>query len=229
MSQIKQEKFKYNYLERMKDMNDIYTDEKIREAKEFAFSLHANDRCIITNVPKSVHLKEVVDGIKTLNLHKNHLLIVGYLHDSIDYVSADRKDYLINEIRERFGDFIVQLVLETSDFFRIEDISTEKGTAAFHERMLKIKTPSGISDDAAIVILVEKVCNLLAMKVTVDKNGNAYWEDFYRTHNLKKDDVREYYEQIYNILEYRCYESFRLRSIIDKYDDLIYRIFYEKK
>jgi len=73
MSQIKQEKFKYNYLERMKDMNDIYTDEKIREAKEFAFSLHANDRCIITNVPKSVHLKEVVDGIKTLNLHKNHI------------------------------------------------------------------------------------------------------------------------------------------------------------
>lgn len=207
-------------------INDIYNEALITKAKEFAFNLHQGHICIFTGIEKSQHLTDVVSTIKNLNMKNNMIVILAYLHDTLDYVPEDSRAKLLDDIKDLFSEHIAKLVVEVADFFKIEDISTPNGKSAFYRRMTQIKSPSGISDEAAMVILAEKVCNLIAMKDSIDKQGiDNYWENFSNIYNLKRDDVREYYEEIYSTLEFRCYENLRLRPLIDRYDDLIYRIF----
>lgn len=207
-------------------INQIYNESLIKKAKEFAFNLHQSHNCIFTGIEKSQHLTDVVKQIKNLNMNNNIIIILAYLHDTLDYVPEDARAKLLDDIKETFSEHIAKLVVEVADFFKIEDISTPTGKAAFVRRMVQIKSPSGISDEAAMVILAEKVCNLLAMQESIEKKGfDYYWEDFSNTHHLNKDDVKEYYEEIYSVLQFRCYDNLRLRPLVDKYDDLIFRIF----
>ena len=207
-------------------INEIYNEALIAKAKEFAFELHKGHICIFTGIEKSKHLTDVVEKIKNLNMKNNIIIILAYLHDTLDYVPEVSRAKLLDEIKETFSEHIAKLVVEVADFFKIEDISTPNGKTAFYKRMIQIKSPTGISDESAMVILAEKVCNLLAMKDAIEKEGfDNYWENFSNTYHLNKNDVKEYYEEIYTALEFRCYGNWRLRPLIDKYDDLIYRIF----
>ena len=206
-------------------MNKIYTAEIIEKAKNFAHELHKNDKCIVTSTDKIFHLDEVVHEIQKLNLNQNIVVILAYLHDSLDYANGEEKEKILSTIQKLFGNYIAQLVLEVSDNFRIEDLSTPKGIVAFETRRIQIVSPTGISDYAAKVILAEKVCNLRAMLELIQKSGNTYWEKFSLDYNLKKDNVKEYYELIYDVLSTRCYGDRRLRNLIDEYDYLVYKIF----
>lgn len=206
-------------------MNKIYTAEIIEKAKNFAHELHKNDKCIVTSTDKIFHLDEVVHEIQKLNLNQNIVVILAYLHDSLDYANGEEKEKMLSTIQKLFGNYIAQLVLEVSDNFRIEDLSTPEGIVAFETRRIQIVSPTGISDYAAKVILAEKVCNLRAMLELIQKSGNTYWEKFSLDYNLKKDNVKEYYELIYDVLSTRCYGDRRLRNLIDEYDYLVYKIF----
>lgn len=206
-------------------MNKIYTAEIIEKAKNFAHELHKNDKCIVTSTDKIFHLDEVVHEIQKLNLNQNIVVILAYLHDSLDYANGEEKEKILSTIQKLFGNYIAQLVLEVSDNFRIENLSTPKGIVAFKTRRIQIVSPTGISDYAAKVILAEKVCNLRAMLELIQKSGNTYWEKFSLDYNLKKDNVKEYYELIYDVLSTRCYGDRRLRNLIDEYDYLVYKIF----
>lgn len=205
--------------------NRIYNDEMVLKAKEYAYNLHKNDKCIVTNENKILHLEAVVKKIKNLNLKNNILVILAYLHDSLDYANKNKKSKILTDIQKIFGNYIAQLVLEVSDNFKIEDISTEKGMANFEARRIQIESPSGISDYAAKIVLAEKVCNLSGMLDAIKKSGKTYWENFSSSHHLKEEDVKEYYDLIYDVLSDRCYGDIRLRSMLDEYDDLSYQIF----
>lgn len=206
-------------------MNNYFNEEMIEKAKEYAYNLHKDDKCIVTDENKILHLESVVIKIKNLNLKNNILVILAYLHDALDYANKEEKAKILTDIQSNFGNYIAQLVLEVSDNFRIEDISTPEGMTAFSARRIQIKSPSGISDYAAKVILAEKVCNLKGMLDAIEKSGNTYWENFSASHHLKEEDVKEYYDLIYEVLSDRCYGDRRLRDMIDEYDYLSYQIF----
>lgn len=206
-------------------MNSIYNEKMIANAETLACNLHKNHTCIFTNQNKIYHIKSVVREIKNLNLNNNALIILAYLHDSLDYVEYDKKAALLKKIEEDFGEHIAELVVEVSDNFKLEDISTQKGIEEFKARIIEFKSPGGISDDSAKIILAEKVCNLTGMMEAIKKGPEDYWERLSNSHKLKKEDVELYYKEVYDALSARCYGTSRLRTMIDKYDDLIYRIF----
>lgn len=206
-------------------MNNIYNNDLINKSKDFAFNLHKNHTCIITGHTKEYHLKSVVTEIRNLNINNNALIVLAYLHDTLDYVSPESRESILSEIKNIFGEHMAQLVLETTDNFKIENISTPDGMKAFEKRIGIIKSPNGITDDAAIVILAEKVCNLTGMYEAIEKGSDDYWEKMSKIYGLKKSNVKDYYEEVYDAISNRCYGNRRLRALINKYDALLYRIF----
>lgn len=203
-----------------------YSKELVTKAKKFAFNLHRSDRCIVSNQTKIEHLEAVATRVKQLHKNENLLLILAYLHDALDYCEQITKPRLIKSLKNDFGEYIYKVLVEISDNFKLEDISTPLGNEAFIRRCIEIKSPEGISNEAAIIILAEKVCNLEAMYEEIKKKGKKnYWENLKLSHNLNKSDVKEFYELIYDTLSIRCYGDSRLRPMIDFYDDLIFRNF----
>lgn len=201
-----------------------FTIEDVKRAKEFAYKFHGMERCIVISEPKTKHLESVANKVRNKG---NLYLILAYLHDILDYAEYTTKNRLITEIKKEFGDYIYNLLVECSDNFKIEDISTPLGQELFTRRIKEIKCPEGVSDPAAAVILAEKVCNLEAMydEILKTKSKGDYWQDLKDNHGLCKEDVKVFYETIYEIIALRCYNDIRLRGMIDLYDDLMYRIF----
>lgn len=201
-----------------------FTNEMVAKAKDFAFNFHGNEKCIVSNKTKIEHIEAVANKV----LNKGNLyLILAYLHDVLDYAEYTTKSRLIIKLKEEFGEYIYNTLVECSDNFKLEDISTPLGHEAFIRRTIEIKSPEGISDPAAAIILAEKVCNLEAMydEITKTKSQRDYWINLKYNHNLKKEDVKEFYELIYDTIAIRCYNDIRLRGMINLYDDLLFRIF----
>ena len=196
--------------------------ELINQAKNYAYSIHGNDSCALTYKTKVEHIEYVVQKVTELGLKDDDLIILAYLHDVLDHATdSSTRNRISEDIKNMFGIHMLKLVEEVSDNFRIEDIGNPSTNEAFNKRISKIKSPEAIEEKSAKVILAEKVCNLNDMLEELRKVGKSYWED----HNLKKSDMKQYYELIYDTISYRCSDDRRLRKMINDFDCLIYKIF----
>lgn len=208
--------------------NEVYYgNEEVIQAKDFAFDLQRDDICVLSCEPKTTHITSVVETVKKLNMQSNLLEIVAYLHDLLDYAEdVETRKKIEKSIIKNFDENILKLVKEASDGFKLENISTKSGKLAFEQRYKEIKTPGGISDIAAIVIIAEKVCNLQKIAEIVETQGSkTYWRNLRDKYNLDESEVAEYYAIIYDSLSLRCYNYHLLRGLINLYDQLLYKVF----
>lgn len=203
-----------------------FNEDRINESKRMAIAIHKNDTCFLTGETKMLHIEAVVNEIKKLILADDDLIIAGYLHDVLDY-SNDPASKVLSSIQNKFGMRIANIILETSDGFKMSDISTPQARSLFDKKLATIVTPSGISDEAAIVTLAERVANLTSLYNQINKEGKKiFWNEFQDRTKMKEKDVRNYYESLYDVLSNRCIGNYRLRPLINQYDLYIEKIFY---
>lgn len=206
------------------------SNELIKKAQELAYDVLRDSKCILTQKNKLEHTESVVKKAQELGTKDDNLIILAYLHDVIDYGDEIRKKMLIQKIADIFGTYMLKLVEEVSDYFKMEDIGKPLGDELLRKRIVQIKSPEAISSTSAKIILAEKVCNLNDILNESRRCGRTYWEDLKKNYNLKKLDIREYYELIYDILADRCYGDKKygdrsLQKMIDEYDYLLFKIF----
>lgn len=196
--------------------------ELMEKAKLLAMNVHNAQVCYLSNEPKIYHIEDVVNKLSSIVMIDNEVLLAGYLHDVLDY-SETETESLKKEIKETFGIRVLHLVEETTDNFRTSELFTSEGKKAFEERKNVLRDP-GFSTDAAIITMVERISNLEAMEREIEKYGINYWNNF--ENNNTEAVIKEYYEDIYDILADRCIGVYRLRKLIDRYDYLLYKIFF---
>lgn len=160
--------------------------ERFDEALGYAVAAHDSQRRKGTDVPYAAHLL----GVAALVLEAGGTedeAIAGLLHDIVeDQGGASR----LAEVRERFGDYIAEVVLECS----AEDKTDDPGWRVRKKRYLAaIET---CSTSALLVSLADKVHNARSIVTDVRLHDPATWERF-NADDPKDQSILWYYRSLY--------------------------------
>lgn len=162
---------------------------RLDDAIEFATKKHTEQTRKRENTPYILHPLEVAAVAAELTKDEN-ILIAAVLHDTVEDT-----DTSIDEVRERFGDRVAELVESETENKR-EDLPPEETWEIRKKESLEhLKN----STDPAVKILwlADKVSNMRTLYRLYQKEGDALWNHF----NMK--DVKKqawYYRMISELL-----------------------------
>ena len=140
------------------------------EAIIFAVKAHHNTERRGKGFPYIVHPLEAVEIVATITSDQQ-LLAAAALHDTVEDTSVS-----IEDIRQRFGDHIADLVAEESDKFA-EGVSEED---SWHDRKQEaINRLRNASLDAKIVAMGDKLSNMRAIARDYELQGDQLWNIFH--------------------------------------------------
>ena len=160
------------------------------DAVIFAAQKHNGKFRKANHAPALLHSMEVAHIISTMTSDVN-VMVAGLLHDVVEDT-----DGTLDEIRERFGDRVAELVdSETENRYEGEDktLSWEKRK---EESIKKLKL---LNDrDAEILWLADKLSNIRSLADAYSEQGEKVWEIFHQ-----KDPKKHqwYYKTIAEALE----------------------------
>lgn len=152
-------------------------DIRIHEAIEFATIKHINQKRKGTDIPYIVHPMEVMQ-ILTENGCSEDLIIAGILHDTLEDTDAKPE-----EIREKFGDRVLELVQSESE---------DKSKTWRERKQTTLNHLATAPDDEAICCLADKLSNLRSIYYDRMRVGEKVWERFRES----KENVKWYYVSI---------------------------------
>ena len=113
--------------------------DKIQQAKELAFKIHAN-QTDKAGAPYTLHLETVASKLTEQGENKD-VIVVGWLHDSVEDT-----DITVGEIRDLFGDDISTAV----------DAITKRKNEPYQDYLQRVKT----NEIARIVKLADLAHNM---------------------------------------------------------------------
>lgn len=191
---------------------------RLDDAIEFATKKHTEQTRKRENTPYILHPLEVAAVAAELTKDEN-ILIAAVLHDTVEDT-----DTSIDEVRERFGDRVAELVESETENKR-EDLPPEETWEIRKKESLEhLKN----STDPAVKILwlADKVSNMRTLYRLYQKEGDALWNHF----NMK--DVKKqawYYRTISELLsdlddtlpyqEYKQIVDYIFRDVKENEDD----------
>lgn len=151
---------------------------KIDTAIEFAARAHSGQCRKGTRIPYIVHPL----GVARILIQRgcpDHVVIAGILHDTVEDTPVT-----IEEIRQGFGRDIAALVNAATEPDRNETWENRKT-----HTIGMVKT---LSEEAAILVLADKLDNIRAIREDLEANGKAVWDRFKRPREWQK----WYYESL---------------------------------
>ena len=191
---------------------------RLDDAIEFATKKHTEQTRKRENTPYILHPLEVAAVAAELTKDED-ILIAAVLHDTVEDT-----DTSIDEVRERFGDRVAELVESETENKR-EDLPPEETWEIRKKESLEhLKN----STDPAVKILwlADKVSNIRTLYRLYQKEGDALWNHF----NMK--DVKKqawYYRTISELLsdlddtlpyqEYKQIVDYIFRNVKENEDD----------
>lgn len=161
----------------------------LNEAIKFAVDAHAGMVRKGTDTPFIVHPMEVA-SITAAMTEDIEVIAAAVLHD----VAEDTK-YTVEDIRERFGDRVAELVSAESENKHEDRPANETWKERKQET---IDHMSKLSREAKIICLSDKLANLRSIDRDLDHIGPVLWERF-----NQKDPTMHYwyYSELYAALE----------------------------
>ena len=150
----------------------------IDKAIVFAARAHSGQYRKGTHIPYIVHPLGVARILIQYGCAE-HVAIAGILHDTVEDTPVT-----IEEIRREFGRDAAALV----------DAATEPDKNGTWENRKKhtIEMVKTLSDEAALLVLADKLDNIRAIREDLEANGEAVWERFKRPRERQK----WYYESL---------------------------------
>ena len=137
-----------------------YTDELLEEAKMFAIRAHGTQD--YDGFPYHKHLKDVVKVLKDFG-YGNKYQICGWLHDAIEDTATSHAD-----LKKHFGIWVAETVYDVTD---------ELGRNRL-ERKEKTLPKTAKNNDAIILKLADRICNLSNSQRVKHKMFNQYLEEY---------------------------------------------------
>ena len=176
--------------------------EKFFAALRYATHLHGGQVRKSTNIAYISHPL----GVASLVIEgggDEDQAIGGLLHDIAEDCGGEVR---LHEIEHNFGARVAAIVRGCSDSL-VQDSSQK---APWRERKLEhIAKIKNASDDIVLVSLADKTHNARAIATDYAAIGDELWERF----NAKPDDIRWYYQSMYEALEKRSESKFLLTAL----------------
>lgn len=141
---------------------------RFQEALNFAFELHRHQSRKVTGVPYLAHLM-AVSGLVLEDGGSEEEAIAGLLHDAVEDQGGQQT---LEQIRQRFGEQVAEIVLGCSDTDQIPKPPWQARKEAFLARMRQA------SPSVRRVSLADKVHNARDILFTYRQLGEAVWGRF---------------------------------------------------
>ncbi len=184
---------------------NYYTDQFL-DALQYAADKHRHQPRKSTSTPYVSHLLTVA-GIVMESGGNETLAIAALLHDAVEDVPVP-----VAEIRERFGDEIVEIVLACSDYVP-EDDGGEK--PPWIERKRKYLDRLAHEPKTALLVTVaDKIHNGESILHDLHTHGPKVWKRF----NASPADIAWYYASVLQIASKRLKNDYaigRLRRLVE--------------
>ncbi|MFA9396645.1 MAG: HD domain-containing protein [Clostridiaceae bacterium] len=161
-------------------------------ALELAYRAHMNQKRKGSEIPYIIHPLEVA-VILIANKADEDTINAGILHDTIEDTTVD-----IDEIREKLGDKVAELVLAASEPYKINakvKLSDCEEIESWKERKIHtINYVKTASRQVQLLTLSDKLSNLRSLIVDYQRIGNKLWKKF----NAPCSEQKWYYESLVN-------------------------------
>ncbi len=138
-------------------------NQRLDDAIHFATECHAGQTRKGTNIPYVLHPLEVLQILYSMRAD-TELLIAGVLHDTVEDT-----DTTLEEIRERFGNDVADLVASNSE---------DKSKTWEERKQHTIDTLSSAPHRVKQLILADKLANLRSIAYDFRNLGDKLWERF---------------------------------------------------
>ena len=138
-------------------------NQRLDDAIRFATERHAGQTRKGTNIPSILHPLEVLQILYSMRAD-TELLIAGVLHDTVEDT-----DTTLEEIRERFGADVADLVASNSE---------DKSKTWDERKQHTIEMLRGANHRVKQLILADKLSNLRSIAYDYRKVGDKLWERF---------------------------------------------------
>ena len=170
----------------------------VNEAIEFATQAHSGQFRKGTKIPFIVHPMEVFSIVARMT-DKSEVWAAAILHDVVE----DCEDVTIEQIRDRFGDYVAFLVASESED---KSLSWKERKAHTLEK-LKQETSRGVK----LIALGDKLSNVRSLHHDYETVGEDLWERF----NMKDKGMQAWYyrglrESLKDLSDTPEYEEFCL-------------------
>ena len=178
------------------DQSSDFLTERFESALVYATRLHSRQKRKRSNVPYIAHLL----GVTSLVLEdggQEDEAIAALLHDAVEDQGGIET---LEEIRQRFGPEVAEIVMALSDSYTIPKPPWRKRKEAY------IASISTASPEAIRVSLADKVYNARATLQDIRREGEAAWERF----NGGREGTLWYYRRL--IQEFERHGPRRLLS-----------------
>lgn len=178
----------------------------IDKAIVFAARAHSGQRRKGTRIPYIVHPL----GVARILIQRgcpDHVVLSGILHDTVEDTPVT-----LEEIRQGFGCDVAALV----------DAATESDRNDTWENRKKhtIGMVHTLSDEAAILVLADKLDNIRAIREDLEANGEAVWDRFKRP----REQQKWYYESLAAAFAGRSADQ--QQSLLNRFKAEVERVFW---
>lgn len=159
--------------------------EKFIEAISYATDIHQDQKRKLNNIPYILHPMEVASIISTMT-NNDDVMISGILHDVVEDTEGT-----LDEIRQRFGDRVYELVgSETED--KLADRPPEETWKQRKQESLDVLKNSN-DIDIKRLWLADKLSNIRSFWHAYLEKGDVFFEAF---HQKDKEEHEWYYRTV---------------------------------
>ncbi len=174
----------------------------VNEAIEFATQAHSGQFRKGTKIPFVVHPMEVFSIVARMT-DKKEVWVAAILHDVVE----DCEDVTIEQIRDRFGDYVAFLVASESE---------DKSLSWEERKQITIDRTGRQPMDVKFIALADKLSNIRSVSHDYFEVGDELWQRF----RMKDKAMQGWYykgmcESLKSLSEYAEYQEFcRLVSMV---------------
>jgi (p)ppGpp synthase/HD superfamily hydrolase len=161
--------------------------ERFEQALLYAIHLHARQTRKGTNIPYVSHLLGVASLVMEDGGSEDEV-IAALLHDAVEDQGGKKT---LDEIRERFGSHVADIVEGCTDSFRFPKFTWKS------RKETQLKKLSQASQAIIRVSLADKFHNICAITRDLRNIGNSVWDRF----NCRPDEMVWYYNQLLVIFQ----------------------------
>ncbi|SHK11567.1 HD domain-containing protein [Paramaledivibacter caminithermalis] len=177
----------------MKEFNYL-----INKAIEVAAKAHENHYRKVTDIPYIVHPFEVALVLQE-NGASEEVIAAGILHDTLEDTELTKKD-----IREIFGDKILQLVLGAS-----EELEDRENTPWNDRKLHTIEYLKKASIDVKMIACADKLSNIRSMIKGYRDMVDKLWDRFNAPYEKQKWYYYSLIDSLKDLEEFKMYKQFK--------------------
>lgn len=157
--------------------NTGFMDEKVVEAFEFAYNAHKGTNRKNSTIPYIVHPLDVASTLLKNNA-PDQVVIAGLLHDVVEDT-----DYTLEDIRERFGDEVAELVDGASEPEELRNDGSGKQKTWRERKAHTIESITGAGRNMKMLSCGDKISNIRDTIRDHDRLGENFWKTFNASRN----------------------------------------------